>query len=229
MKSRAVLTAWTAAFVFVSATTAQAGNWGGFYVGLSAGFGGGGGDVRYVPPSAPAGPFEYSSFGAIYGGHAGFSWQRPSGWVFGVEASMRLTKIDGVVGCNVGNNDRCELDLDNLWIVNGRVGRTIGPEGDILAFATVGYAKAEVDMTRRVFPPAINLNPLSGSFDHAGYELGAGVEFAVAEGWTVGCEYQFVTLDDDASPAIRNDGASSTHNHKPSALSILQARVSYAF
>lgn len=229
MKSRAILTALTAAFVCVSATTAQAETWSGFYVGLSAGFGGGGGDVRYVPPSAPAGPFEYSAFGAIYGGHVGFSWQRPSGWVFGVEGSMRYSKIDGFVGCNVGNNDRCEFGLDHLWMVNGRVGRTIGPERDILVFATGGYAKAEIDMTRRVFPPAINLNPLSGTFDHAGYEAGVGVEFALDGHWSVGGEYQFINLDDDASPAVRNDGASSTHNNKPSPLSILQARVSYTF
>jgi len=200
-------------------------DWGGFYVGLSGGAGWADGDVSYVPPSSiTAGPFSYSLDGVVGGGFAG--WQMQSGsFVFGVEGSFRGGDLDGNTSCNVGNNDICEFDLNHIWTAGGRVGWATPT---VLIFVSGGYAEASFDVTRHVFPPAINLNPSFGTFDHSGYMIGGGLEWMLSDHVVAGVEYQHISLDATTERVVRNDGGFAVLESDPN-MDIAQARLAYKF
>lgn len=222
-RAYAGLLAITTVLASTSFATPALADWSGVYIGGSIGPGWVDGDVSYVTPLT-AGPFSYDFDGVTAGGHIGGQMQWGS-WVLGLEGTLRGGDLDGSTSCNVGNNDVCEFELDHLWAVMGRVGwATPG----MLFFATGGYAQATFDMTRRVFPPAINLNPSFGTFDHAGYEVGAGFEWMLSECVIAGVEYQHIGLNSQNERVVRNDGAFATFRNEPN-IDSAQFRLSFKF
>lgn len=202
------------------ASVAQA-NWSGVYIGGAVGGGWSDGDIAYVAPFN--GPFGYDAPGVTLAGHLGAQWQTGAS-VFGIEASFSGTDMDGSTPCDVGNGDQCLLELQSLTLVMGRVGLV---RRSVLLYATAGYAKGEYDLSRLVFT-SINLNPSFGTFEHEGYEIGAGVEKMLSEHLVVGVEYQHIDLGDDKTNAVRNDGAFATFRNEAD-LDRVQVRASFLF
>jgi opacity protein-like surface antigen len=199
-------------------------DWSGVYMGVTAGGGWVDGDVGFVTPLL-AGPFGYQSGGVIAGGHIGGQMQMRSDFVFGLEASVRTGDVDANTSCDVGNNDVCALEFEHLTTFTGRAGFATG---NALVFVSGGYAEAEFELTRHVFPPATNLNPSFGSYRHTGYVAGAGVELMLSEEVSAGFEYQHIDLGAEAAPVVRNDGAFATLRAEPD-MDLGQFRLSYRF
>lgn len=217
---------WAASALALGAAFAQPAHadWSGVYIGVTAGGGWVDGDLSFVTPLA-AGPFGYQSGGVIAGGHIGGQMQMRSHFVFGLEASLRTGDADANTSCDLGNNDVCALTFEQLATFTGRAGYAAG---DALIFVSGGYAEAEFDLTRYVFPPATNLNPFFGSYRHTGYVVGAGVELMLSEEVFAGFEYQHVGLGAEAEPVVRNDGAFATVRAEPD-MDVGQFRLSYRF
>lgn len=200
-------------------------DWSGFYLGGSVGAGWRGSELRFVPPSTPAGPFAADAEGVTHGAHIGGAYQMGP-WVFGLEASLRGGDLDSASSCDVGNSDVCSVDFDHLTVVMARAGWTMD---DLLFSVSGGYAEAAFDLARRVSPATLNPNPSFGSFDHKGFEAGAAVEKRLTDNFALGIEYQHIGLSDDEARIVRaGDGAFAQFRHEAD-LDFVQVRASFLF
>ena len=200
-------------------------DWSGFYLGGSAGGAWRSSELRFVPPSTPAGPFAADTEGVTFGAHVGGAYQTGS-WVLGLEVSARGGDLDSASSCDVGNDDVCSVAFDHLTVAMARAGWA---EGDTLLSVSGGYAEAVFDLARQVSPATLNPDPSFGSFDHKGYEVGAAIEQRLADNFAIGIEYQHVGLSDDEARIVRaGDGAFAQLRHKAD-LDIVQVRASFLF
>ncbi|WP_024514085.1 outer membrane protein [Bradyrhizobium sp. Tv2a-2] len=107
----------------------------------------------------------------------GYNFQNGGPWVFGVEGDLELT----------GANDTfAPWKFSNPWFgtVRGRVGYAFN---NILFYGTGGLAFGE--LRAETFG-------LSQSHTSAGWTLGAGAEFGLAQSWTAKIEYLYVDLSE---------------------------------
>jgi outer membrane immunogenic protein len=147
---------------------------------------------------------------AIGGGTLGCNWQVPtSPWVFGIEGEVGYLHLNGSsVDPNTLKGTQTTLDV----LGSGKV-------GDWFAMATgrLGYAwnrtlvyvkggaawvptKASVVDTCQTTTPACGnwLIATSGSNTVTTWTLGGGIEWPMAQSWTVKAEYMFIALSDDS-------------------------------
>ncbi|WP_407177003.1 outer membrane protein [Bradyrhizobium sp. STM 3562] len=141
----------------------------------------------------------YSWAGPYLGGNLGYAWgtvsnnpTKPSGivggvqggynfqngpWVFGIEGDLEATGADDTFA---------PWKFSNPWFgtVRGRVGYAFN---NILFYGTGGLAFGE--LRGQTFG-------VSESQTSAGWTLGAGVEFGVAQNWTAKVEYLYVDLSE---------------------------------
>jgi len=153
--------------------------WDGFYVGLLGGFQTG--DLIDTVTDTSY-PFDAT----IYGGMAGYNYQKDQ-FVFGGEidvqfgsGSLTVPQVAGAVAAlPIGDVD---LDVDYLVDLRGRLGYAMD---SVLVYAAGGYttAKYSVDAT---------------SLEATGWNLGAGLDFAVNEKFMVGGEYIYRNLDGES-------------------------------
>jgi len=193
----------------------QVGNWTGFYVGGSLGYGWGsygasnatGTIVNTNGGSAPYG-FNVASGngnGVTAGIQAGYDWQISQA-VLGIEADWQYLDSKASTGnsaiavpVSIGGNFSGSTAVSTDWYATfrGRVGYVVGPA---LLYATGGLALAETKLSANatgsivtsLFPLA--LGPLgsmnaSESTVLVGYAAGAGLEYALGAGWSVRGEY----------------------------------------
>ncbi len=180
--------------------------WTGFYLGLNAGgiVANTTGTVDTVTPNiailAPSFPtVSASNFGFIGGAQAGFNWQSGS-FVFGVEGDIAFTTAKGtqsfavptiIPGIFVTGNAQAKLDY--LATIRGRIGYTITPT--MLAYVTGGLAigGGSVSATAAAFPlPFVWAG--SAPSTRAGWTLGAGLEYALSNNWSLKGEYLYYNL-----------------------------------
>lgn len=176
--------------------------WAGLYVGGSLGFGVGDttgqlefDEDRHVEHD---GGFSLSDFlrsdfdvdGAIYGAHIGYNWQHGAK-VFGIEAAINGTDIDGSALCGPIGIATCERELNYYATLVGRVGYAVNA---LHFYAFGGLAYGEVDTDVKL----LNVLPLfDGSTDHLGWTGGVGIEMAITERFFVGVEYAHVDLGEE--------------------------------
>ncbi len=158
-------------------------------------------DFSYAPqPYTVNQPLNaYSWAGPYLGGNLGYEWgtvtnnpTKPSGlvggvqggynfqngsWVFGVEGDLEATGADDTFA---------PWKFSNPWFgtVRGRAGYAFN---NVLLYGTGGLAFGELSGQTFGF---------SESHTSAGWTLGAGVEFGVAQNWTAKIEYLFVDLSE---------------------------------
>jgi outer membrane immunogenic protein len=158
-------------------------NWGGFYVGLNAGYGFGRSSWS-TPGFAPTSNFNVN--GALAGGTIGINYQW-GGFVAGFEADGDWS---GLSGSDSGDPycvqmvGACQTKQPWLATVRGRFGYAINR---LLIFATAGGAFGEL---------RTGLNP-PGVYDTSngvGWTAGAGLEVGITENWTAKLEYLYVDL-----------------------------------
>ncbi|MGB9028342.1 MAG: outer membrane beta-barrel protein [Rhodomicrobium sp.] len=194
-------------------------NWSGFYAGVNGGYIWGSGVFGndnewfngYTPNSYTAFG-QNSSEGGFGGGQIGFNIQRDR-LVYGIEADIQGAGLDAsrdvspydspATKNGYFSDARVEEQLDWFGSVRGRVG--LVPWQNILVYVTGGVAFGGVqDSLKQTNYQSYNYNPsgtqictsANNNDVHAGYDLGAGVEYGLTPAWSVKFEYQFMDLGD---------------------------------
>lgn len=176
-------------------------DWTGLYVGVQGGYAFGDSDNGVSPE------------GALVGGTVGYNHQFGQ-FVAGIEADLSYSDIEDTYNFDtVAGPASSSLELDYLATVRGRLGyawdRTL-----IYATGGVAFGDVTVDVS----------NPAGDNSEEdtaVGYVLGAGVEYAFTDNWTVKGEYNYVDLGDIDTPPGRDDQSFDAH--------IVKAGLNYKF
>jgi outer membrane immunogenic protein len=183
--SGAALAADPAAEIPVASTY----NWSGAYAGLHTGHSWGDGDGVYLVGGIQVETANLNADGFMLGGQVGYNWQFGS-VVAGIEGDLAFSNADGndnIFGFpgGVAPVATTHSEIDYLGSITGRLGYAV----DRALF----YAKGGVGFTRLEITDISlgGFNNASGKESVAGWTLGAGVEYALNDNWTVKGEYQF--------------------------------------
>jgi outer membrane immunogenic protein len=159
-------------------------SWTGFYVGGHVGYATGSSQWTFTPPGTSRTTRPAGVFGGV---QLGYNWQVGQG-VFGLEADIAAGGINNTRACpNPAFN--CASRADLLSTFRARAGFAVDRA---LFYATGGLA---VDQFRHRTTVAAT-GALWGSYNVArlGLAVGAGVEYAFAQNWTVKAEYIYHTF-----------------------------------
>jgi outer membrane immunogenic protein len=107
---------------------------------------------------------------------AGYNWQSGP-WVYGVEGDINLTGADDTFA---------QYKFSNPWFgtVRGRIGYAFS---NVMFYGTGGLAFGELK--------GQTFFGISDSHTTAGWTLGGGAEFGLAQNWSAKIEYLYVDLD----------------------------------
>ena len=153
------------------------------------------------------------AFGFTGGGQVGCNWQPWGSLVWGGEADLQYTGLDGSRDV-VTPGASAHQDFRSRWLATfrGRVGWLANP--DMYFYATGGLALANVN-TASTTNFNGTINNVSDSTTHAGWTLGGGLEwrFPFAPRWSAKVEYLYVDLGHATNPLpISNNDTSLTEN-----------------
>jgi opacity protein-like surface antigen len=153
------------------------------------------------------------AFGFTGGGQVGCNWQPWGSLVWGGEADLQYTGLDGSRDV-VTPGASAHQDFRSRWLATfrGRVGWLANP--DMYFYATGGLALANVN-TASTANFNGTINNVSDSTTHAGWTLGGGLEwrFPFAPRWSAKVEYLYVDLGHATNPLpISNNDTSLTEN-----------------
>jgi outer membrane immunogenic protein len=151
---------------------APAYRWDGFYAGIN---GGGSFGSSYWDIAGNS----FNVAGWLAGATIGYNMQF-SRWVFGVEADYDYADITGVVTVN-GCAARCSLRNNAVATVRGRVGYAIDR---FLPYFTAGFAYGHLRAAQFGVGTTSKWQPA--------YTVGAGIEAAAFDNWTVKGEFLFI-------------------------------------
>ncbi len=172
-------------------------NWTGFYLGPSLGVDWGYTNWTFVSNGSKT----YPRFaGVLPGGQVGYNYQYGK-WVFGVEGDADWTNAHGSRACPGQFFFNCEINVNSLYTVAGRVGY-VWPDR-VLWYAKGGLAVGEVRAQGRcntdsqptiliVLAPGC---PVQGTTrTDAGWTVGGGSELALTDNWSVKAETSYFNL-----------------------------------
>jgi outer membrane immunogenic protein len=151
-------------------------------------------------------------FGFTGGGQVGCNWKWTTLFVWGGEADIQYTGLDGSRDVFAPNASAHE-NFRSRWLATfrGRFGWLATPNMNF--YATGGLALANIDTASTVnFNGTIN--NVSDSTTHAGWTLGAGLEWMFVPGrWSAKVEYLYVDLGHASNGLpISNNDLSITEN-----------------
>ena len=126
-----------------------------------------------------------NSAGVIGGLEAGYNWQLAN-WVLGIEADISFSSLNQSTVGAAATTDVYQSRLDWLSTVRGRVGYAFDRW---LVYGTGGAAIADLKDTYTSPTFAFVAAPSATTW---GWTAGGGVEYAVADHWTVKAEYLHV-------------------------------------
>jgi len=213
-------------------------DWTGFYIGTNLGYSWGRGStdgsvtgtrtvaVLVAPPVTTAlaplplvGRADVNGF--IGGGQLGYNWQRGS-WLLGLEGDIQFSSERGsgdvcATACPAGFVFTRDYKLDWFGTVRGRVGFL--PAERILLYATGGLAYGGFSGSSWTLPLDIG----TWSRTSVGWTVGAGVEAALGNDWSVKFEYLYMDLG--------HVGGSSATNTTVAAIqgTTITTNLAYAF
>jgi outer membrane immunogenic protein len=161
-------------------------NWTGGYVGGLISYGWG--HTRALDDGFPSDKIKYD--GALGGVTAGYNWQFGN-VVAGVEGDISFGKVKGSGdggnwGC--GSPDSCTFSTDWLATVRGRAGYAFD---NVLPYLTAGLA---VGRTKGSLGGSCPSDDWCGSDTRVGWAVGAGLEVAFSQNWSVKGEYLYADL-----------------------------------
>lgn len=183
-------------------------SWTGFYVGAHVGYGWMSDDVQSQNlVSRNMGSFGRHSDSVLGGGQVGYNYQiGGSGVVLGLEGDVSATDLTakGPLDLTVSRTqdfDTNKTDVDLVATLRGRLGYAFGRT---LLYGTGGLAIRDGETTRTQFyTPTFGI-PFSSrpyfvdkaSDTPVGYTVGAGIEYAFADHWSVKAEYNYLHFED---------------------------------
>ncbi|MGJ0508365.1 MAG: outer membrane protein [Methylocystis sp.] len=173
-------------------------DWSGYHIGVSGGYAGG--SASYLSNIYGLGfgagalalnnvGSSYGTSGYIVGMQSGVNWQLSNNIVVGYESEFNYT---GVNSNNSGNWGGFALNSDMRWFGAERL-RFGYAFGRLLPYVTGGLAYAQLH-TNGVSNAAGLLFPTSDSHWQAGWTVGAGVEYALFNNFSVKAEYLYTSL-----------------------------------
>lgn len=195
-------------------------NWTGAYVGGFVGGIEGNADWAYQSlPAFPNGTNTRTTLaGILAGGTLGYNMQMGS-WVVGLESDMGWTNAGGgkSAPCPSGFLFNCNTSMDWLATVTGRLGYAFNR---MMVYTKGGLAVGEVKASSVFNPGTLNLavgqapaaTAFNGSDTAAGWTIGGGFEFALAQNWSAKAELMYFDLGQktyqlDAPVSIAHTGA----------------------
>jgi len=182
-------------------------------------------------------PFELptSSDGPTIGGQAGCNFQH-SRLVFGPELDLSVGDLSDEEAVTLGGvnvTTTFKRDIELFGTVRGRIGYAFDR---VLPFVTAGLAFASVDVEASIVPGAgapVGAPVLAGSEDgfQLGWTVGAGVEVALGQHWSIKGEYLYYDLGSETLDIETISGApdeTATFDYDNSG-SVVRAALNYRF
>jgi len=180
--------------------------WAGLYVGGTVGFGTGdtsgkldidvagvgAGGQQLIDAIEDLLATDYDVDGAVYGALIGYNWQRGS-LVYGVEAAINGSAMDGSTDCGFIGLADCERNLSYYGTAVGRVGYAMQ---NILLYGFGGLAWGEVETDVSI--AGFDLDALSEDTTHVGWTAGVGLDFALTRNIIAGVQYEHVDLGEES-------------------------------
>jgi outer membrane immunogenic protein len=200
-------------------------DWSGFYAGLNAG----GGSTRncwgLVQAGGAAAPGEgcNSAGGAAVGGQVGYRVQM-SNFVFGVEAQGDWADFSGSNRNQLTPALTDKSRVDSFGLFTGQVGYAFN---NLLGYVKGGAAV--VDDKYNTFVTATGAPVDSTNSARWGATVGAGVEYGLAQNWSLGVEYNHIFLDNKNLNFATAAGAPSTTRSIGQDADIGLVRLNYKF
>lgn len=173
--------------------------WNGFYLGAHLG-----GALSLSDANDPFGSSIYGdtarSPGPIAGGQIGYNWQLGRGLV-GLEADASWADLFGTETCFAYSgfyiSANCRAETDALGTLSARFGWLVGLDAGTLLYGKAGAAwrSGSVDATTNddAGYPTTNADGI-----HWEWMLGAGVERAISQRWSLKAEYDYLNFGDQS-------------------------------
>lgn len=161
-------------------TATSASNWGGFYAGVSGGYGWG---TTTNTPAFPGGQVNNNASGWALGGQAGYNMDL-GGFVLGGEADLQWASIGYSEPSPIGGTFTAKTDM--FGTLRARAGI---PIGQVMPYATLGVAYGRGSAT--VDNGGVTT---SQSANHFGWTAGAGLEAQATANLSLKAEYLYVDL-----------------------------------
>jgi outer membrane immunogenic protein len=173
--------------------------WGGLYAGGQFGWSWSDFDWTYQNPNyfntlgatVVGSDFSQDANGVIGGGLVGWNYQTGP-WVFGVEGSISAADLkDDRPSTFFPTLDVDTSEIDWLATATGRVGYAWDRW---LVFGKAGYAGANVELTLNDATNQVRANTNSWA---SGWTVGAGTDYMIDDGMSLGLAYDYIDLDID--------------------------------
>jgi outer membrane immunogenic protein len=201
-------------------------DWSGFYVGLNGG-GASSHDCYTITSVAgtaiiPNSEGCHDATGGVVGGQAGYRWQSAS-WVFGVEAQGDWANLRGSnasLTALIPYTNQTKIDA--IGLITGQVGYAWN---SVLLYVKGGAAVTDNKYTANsTLPPFAGIDTTSET--RWGAAVGVGFEYAFAQNWSLGLEYDHLFMGN-------NDVNSATGfliaDHIKEDVDLFTARINYKF
>ena len=212
-------------------------SWTGFYIAGHVGWGWTDTDVNVgsAPFLFDTSSFSHSDDGVVGGAQIGYNWQFAPNWVIGIEGDFSGTGIHDsrfgamTVGGFVipGAGHALSRDIEWLATIRGRLGYAWDRS---LFYITGGGAWAHVNATAAsVFPGVSFTHSLSDTL--SGWTIGAGYEWAFAQGWSARLEYLYYNFDRHSGTGVPDFAVpfASTIDWDDTKLHVIRVGVNYRF
>jgi outer membrane immunogenic protein len=164
-------------------------NWTGIYVGAHVGAIWGDKNWVEILGPTPGGQISPDYSGFLGGGQIGFNYQ-VSSFVFGIEGEWSWTNAEGTSGCITVPALGCNVEVDWVGSVSGRLGYAFGPA---LLYVKGGWAW----VSETYFAGVGGVAPITIDHDRDGWLLGVGVEYGFAPNWSAKLEYNYIDFGTD--------------------------------
>lgn len=195
--------------------------WQGWYAGIHGGWGWGDADRSLDATDAAFTAGEDASHeidGGIFGGHIGYNWQVAPNYLFGLEASLAWSGLDGGRSLLLGS---VSSDLEWIATFTPRLGWI---NNNWLFYIKGGIAGGRVESAAATLVPAT----FSSSNSHVGWTAGVGLEVMWSPNWIFGIEYNYYDLGGESLNGLYSDGTIVAQNTDIKFSSVL-ARLSYKY
>jgi outer membrane immunogenic protein len=191
-------------------------NWTGFYAGVNAGYAFGR-ESSTLTGLGVAGTGSVDYDGLFGGGQIGYNIQYGM-WVWGIEADIQGSSIGGRQNAIAAGLGAAAVSnkMDAFGTIRGRLGFAYDR---FLPYVTGGFAVGRNTLT-------VGGAALEETATHTGWTVGAGIEHALRDGWTVKAEYLHVDLGSEDYLSAFAPLASASANMR---LHIVRAGLNYRF
>jgi len=191
-------------------------SWTGFYIGGNVGYGWGNSTFDYTPWASATYSYDLGSADGFFGGlQAGYNYQFANNVVVGLEADLEFADMgsDNVLFAGPIPGVLAAQSLDTFGTIRARLGYAMDR---FLPYLTGGAAWANTSYT----------GPYGWTSDSTnwGWTIGAGVEYAITNNWTVKAEYLYMDFAGENYTFSNGDKIETGFD-----MSTIKAGVNYKF